>query len=78
MIEFITTRKIEEKELTFDMVEKNQFFIDSDGWLFQKSSDNEFMSIADDEGIPTSVSFSRGELEGIRKILPKVYKIRWE
>lgn len=65
--------------LTFDMIEEDQFFIDQEGWMCQKSSQHSYVTIADNFGNPRSLQFCRlPRMFKVTKILPKVTKITWE
>lgn len=76
MIKFITEEK-HEKELTFKMVEKDQFFISDYGFLCQKNDDFSFIIIANEEGVPYCNYRGMPDNTKIQKILPKVIKIEF-
>ena len=62
--------------LIFSEVEVNQFFINCDGDLCQKSSESVFTIVADAEGEPYSDYFDEvSENMKIKKILPKIKRI---
>lgn len=78
MISFELEQYSIEVKLTFAMVIINQFFIDDDGWLCQKSDSDKYVTLADDCALPSCVQITNVDGErSINKILPVVYKIRF-
>lgn len=68
-------------DLYFSMVEDDQFFIDEDGWLCQKVSEDAYICIADEEGIPTACYVTTKEDGNVHpnlpiiRILPRLTKV---
>lgn len=67
----------ESNQLVFRMVKDGQMFIDKDGNLCQKSTDdeNEGWCIANSDGEPSGAMSHYEDNEAIRKILPNIKKI---
>lgn len=66
------------QELTFDMVEENQFFINCSGDLCQKVTNTAYNIIADRHGYPLCNHWAT-VAEGLRinKIIPRIEKIKF-
>lgn len=78
VIQFIFNKHPEIPSLTFDMVKEDQFFINDLGFLCQKCTCDNYMSIADKEGNPwCSYKPNVEGKEPILKILPNVMKIEF-
>lgn len=77
MIKFITEQE-EKKELTFDDVKLNQFFVDGHGYLCQKTNQSRYNFIADPDGKPYS-HYASAIMSSMRvlRILPFVNKIEF-
>ena len=77
-MKFIYAEKTKEKIPTFGDVKTNQFFVDCDGYLCQKTSGSSFSVVADPGGTPYSTHltniFSTREIE---RIIPLVQKIEF-
>lgn len=68
----------EDHELTFKDVTEDYFFIDSEGYLCQKSDDVSYVVIANFEGKPISfIQYDVNRDTVIKRILPKVKKIEF-
>lgn len=77
MIKFVLS---EEKQTTlvFGYVEEDQFFVDDDGDLCQKSSEDSYTTVADQDGRPSAYTVKYVNYDHkISKILPKVAKIEF-
>lgn len=77
-MKFIYAEQVKEKKPTFKDVEINQFFVDHDGCLCQKTNNPSFVVIANPDGTPystwiTGICPSRE----IKKIIPLVEKIEF-
>lgn len=76
MIKFVTEEE-QKSTLTFDMVEKNQFFIDG-GYLCQKINDTSYIVIANKDKSPHTIYVNCVHFKiKIDKILPKVTRIEF-
>lgn len=74
----ITTEKETEKQLTFKDVAENQFFVNNNGNLCQKSSSDVYTTIASKYGKPMSMTEYDVDYDTkIQKIFPKVIKIEF-
>ena len=77
MIKFIQEED-QQKELTFSMVEKNQFFETQEGHLGHKSGDDSCNIVASIAGNPCADTW--GDMDSstkINRILPKITKIEF-
>lgn len=76
-IKFIT-EEAQDLSLTFRMVEDDQFFVNSYGWLCQRSSGDACCVIAQKDGLPYSGKINCIAPDTpIQRILPKVTKIEF-
>lgn len=76
-MKFIYEKETQEKKLTLNHVEYNQFFVCANGYLCQKMNDDTYVTIADDEGNPSCDSYAdRGDTP-IQRVLPIVEKIEF-
>jgi hypothetical protein len=74
----ITTEKETKKQLTFKDVTENQFFVNFDGFLCQKTNYDTYAMIASSSGKPVShVIYDVAYDQKIKKIFPKVIKIEF-
>jgi hypothetical protein len=74
----ITTEKETEKQLKFGDVEEDQFFVNTNGNLCQKSSSDVYTTIASKYGKPMSkTEYVVDYNTKIQKIFPKVTKIEF-
>ena len=62
------------EELTFNMVETDRFFYNSDGYLCQKINTYRYNTIADENGEPRAGTYETIKM-GIKAICKKVVKI---
>lgn len=78
MIKFICSEKEESLRPKFGMVEMSQFFVDSEGFLCQKTTEGAYVVIAKPDGTPYSYLEEGvfGEYS-IGKILPQIAKIEF-
>lgn len=76
-MKFIYAKKEKNKELTLRDVEENQFFVCDAGYLCQKITHTEYISIADEEGNPCCDTYGAPEDAPIVRILPRVEKIEF-
>lgn len=68
----------EKEEPTFDQVWIDQFFVNCNGALCQKSTGSRYNTIADKDGIPCGDVFENVDKdEAIKRVLPKVRKIEF-
>ena len=66
------------KAPTFRDVKDNQFFVDGDGYLCQKTNHNSFTVVAKPDGTPYSTWIDYTALNReIQKIIPAVRKIEF-
>lgn len=78
VIKFIVDEKSNANELTFSMVDVNQFFINDYGYLCIKHTDHQYSTLADGYGHPFGEYWQDvPEYTTINKILPKVKKIEF-
>lgn len=77
-IKFHYEEEQKENNLTFDMVEEDQFFISGGGNLCQKNSSERCVELTKKDGAPCSIVRIMPPHTEIEKILPKVTKITWE
>ena len=77
-MKFILSKPPEEKQLVFDDVVVNQFFVNRDGWLCQKVESDSYLQITDCEGAPYA-DYYAGEYVNlsIQRILPNVKRIEY-
>ena len=78
MIKFIT--ETEEKSVTFAFCEvsENQFFVNADGELCQRASDDSYLVIADSNGNPYATWHEDvDENEEITRIIEHISKIQF-
>ena len=67
-----------EKTPTFGDVSRNQFFVDWDGYLCQKNTEDAYHMIADPGGLPFAGIVDRCySSEQIQSILPEVERIEF-
>lgn len=76
-MKFILETPAEEKRLTFEDVEVNQFFVTVDGELCQKIGSSSYSMVALKDGIPYADHCSDSYGFIIKRILPKVVKIEF-
>jgi hypothetical protein len=81
MIKFITEEREIEKQFTLDDVEHGQFFVDFEGWLCQKTGSQSYVTIADEQGRPSSTTVEdikrSDSFFKIERLLPIVNKIEF-
>lgn len=66
------------KAPTFGDVKNNQFFVDDDGYLCQKTNGDSFTVIAKPDGTPCSTWFRNVRSDQtIQRIIPAVQKIEF-
>lgn len=79
MIKFEYENDKEEKLLSLNSVDMEQFFIDEDGDFCQKCNSSSYVVIALKNGSPYSDKIQVGcDTLVVYKILPRVTKITWE
>lgn len=76
-MKFILETPAEEKTLTFEDVEINQFFVTIYGELCQKIGRSSYNMIAEKDGTPFAEHFGDSYGFIIERILPKVAKIEF-
>ena len=76
MIRFLTDSNGQET-LIFGNVEVNQFFVNEKGSLCQKSGHDNYLVIADKEGVPFAFEEDAQSDDRIYRILPHVFKIEF-
>ena len=76
-MKFILETPAEEKPLTFEDVEVNQFFVTVGGELCQKIDSSSYNMVAAKDGIPLADYYCSSYGFKIQRILPKVAKIKF-
>jgi hypothetical protein len=76
MIKFIFESG-DSKELSFGDVDQDQFFINDEGFLCQKINYRKYNVLANGAGEPYCFTVEFEDVI-VRKILPRVIKIKWE
>lgn len=76
-MKFIYEKQEKKKDLTLKDVQTNQFFVCKDGYLCQKANEEEYITIADNEGYPSSNYFECGKYMPIARLLPLVERIEF-
>ena len=78
MIKFIVEEKEIKEELTLEDVEEDQFFVNDEGRLCQKVSEDMYNTIADDKGEPFACETICCDYDmPIMRVLPKVKRIEF-
>lgn len=78
MIEFIEYEN-QERGPMFQDVQEDQFFIDDNGRLCQKNTSTQYNVISESDGTPYCCQISSMQLgHKIKKILPKISKVRFD
>ena len=77
-MKFIYAEQAKEKKPTFGDVQINQFFVDYDGYLCQKTTISSFVVIAHHDGTPYSTWLNNvPSVREIERIIPFVEKIEF-
>ena len=77
MIKFIPTQKEESTILTFQDVDENQFFVNSDGSLCQKMDEETYCTIADSDGDPSCCYDTAYPDDEIQRLIEYIGKIEF-
>lgn len=77
-MKFILSETVKEKQLKLADVAVNQFFVNINGWLCQKTGIASYIQITDSEGEPYADFFDGEDVkQPIQRILPNVKRIEF-